>query len=126
MIYTMNYRLISRILAIIGLVCALCMTVAVTLWFFNMTSGFFGAFALASVCATLIFFIPAYVLWKKAVSLEEAAKEPPLDGDDDDVSRPDVDGPDSDLSGEAENGESGVVDGEDGVPDAAEQQRHDG
>ena len=126
MIYTMNYRLISRILAIIGLVCALCMTVAVTLWFFNMTSGFFGAFALASVCATLIFFIPAYVLWKKAVSLEEAAKEPPLDGDDDDVSRPDVDGPDSDLSGEAEDGESGDDDGDDGVPDAGVQQRRDG
>lgn len=125
MIYMMNYRLISRILAIIGLVCALCMTVAVTLWFFNMTSGFFGAFALASVCATLIFFIPAYVLWKKAVSLEEAEKEPPLENEDD-VSRPDVDGLGLSSAGETDDGESGVDGGKDGVPDAAEQQRHDG
>ena len=77
---TSTVKLIARVLAIAGLICACGLAAVSTLYFYNMTNeetgGFLGAFSLVMVAVTLIFFIPAYVLHKKARAMEESDERP--------------------------------------------------
>lgn len=74
----MKLKTICRILAYIGLVCALAFTVCLCILLFNLDSDGIttklGAVTLVCFVATLIFLIPAYVLNKRAMA-DEAARE---------------------------------------------------
>ena len=113
-------KTIARVLAIIGLVCAVGLAAVVTVYFFNITTddGLLSTLSLVMVAATLIFFIPAYMLRKKAESREAAEQlsdEPTEDEEHGDNAPPDVE---LISSGEADDGEDRADDGKDGVDGA--------
>lgn len=110
-------KTIARVLAIIGLVCAVGLAAVVTVYFFNITTddGLLSTLSLVMVAATLIFFIPAYMLRKKAESMEAAEQlsdEPTEDEEHGDNAPPDVE---LISSREADDGEDRADDGKDGV-----------
>ena len=116
----MNRKIVSRILAILGLICAVGMAVTMTVYFFNMgseaISGTLGTLSVIFVCATLIFFIPAYALNKRSETTVVDDKGLPVGGDEkeDDSLKADV----SAFSGsEAEDGKQEIDPDDDVVPD---------
>lgn len=113
-------KTIARVLAIIGLVCAVGLAAVVTVYFFNITTddGLLSTLSLVMVAATLIFFIPAYMLRKKAESMEAAEQlsdEPTEDEEHGDNAPPDVE---LISSREADDGEDRADDGKDRVDGA--------
>ncbi len=118
-------KLISRILAIIGLVCAAGFTVCLCLSLFNLDNesigGFLGTLTLVLFLATLIFFIPAYVFNKRVREWEESNDQPPVndESEDKDVTNADVDAfaDDSVFGGKTDDGDDGAAACGDDVPD---------
>lgn len=121
----MKRKTVSRILAILGLVCAVAMAVCMTVYFFNMdnkaVSGPLGTLSVIFVCATLIFFIPAYALNKRCnVSVVDENGVPVNGADENDVESDD-DAPMPDVSvfseSQTENGEQEIEPDDDVIPD---------
>ena len=113
-------------MAILGLICAVGMAVCITAYFFNMgnkaVSGTLGTLSLIFVCATLIFFIPAYALNKRSDVTVVDENGLPVGNDgvngetetDDSVPAPDVS---AFSESQAENGEQEVYSDNDIIPD---------
>lgn len=118
-------KLISRILAVIGLVCAAGFTVCLCISLFNLDNesigGFLGTLTLVLFLATLIFFIPAYVLNKRVREWEDSNDQPPLSEEpaENEVTSADVDAfaDDSVFSGKTDDGDDGAAACGGDVPD---------
>ena len=119
----MKMKLISRILAICGLVCVFAFTICLCISLFTMNneeiSSVTGPLTLVLFVATLIFFIPAYVLGKRVREDEEAAERAEEEADGEEPSGPaaDVDAfAEASLpAGETDDGESRADDRADDI-----------
>ena len=127
----MNRKIISRILAILGLICAVGMAVSMTVYFFNMgnkeISGTLGTLSVIFVCATLVFFIPAYALNKRGSTTVVDENGMPVEGDDENESDGALQADVSVFAGsETENGEQHVDADDDVVPDGKDERNKKG